>query len=208
MSFSRAWLYAIGGLIVVTAALASFGEINGPQHSAPQAKEPAAIRPGDFTDDVSAMRANSGEAKNFPAFAPDGVIVVRASSSRERAVARTAERATPETRADSLRQRVQASEPRLRPPSATVARVESEALRERDLDEPLETSSAESDVGESQPYIRPLENEAPEAGEYERASVSEANDRRSWYGSPAYRREVEERRRAEREARRRNNRSW
>jgi hypothetical protein len=210
----------IGGIMAVTAALAVGSVIaitRSPDES--EVEEPATVLE-DFTEDVRAQ-----QTKNFPAFAPEGVIVVQALGREERGfvaeeaitqegartyerieVRRTAER---ERRGDGLRQRVRASGPRSTPSPVSVTRIDSDAPRARELDEPPDLGSTENNAEEPRYDMGPTGNEAPEAREYEEARQGEAygeeGDNRSWYGSPAYRREVEERRRAQREAQRRQN---
>jgi hypothetical protein len=210
----RSWLYGIGGFIVVTAAFAiGFVVANSGRPDTAEVEVPAAVVADESADDVIVVRAGA-ERPRFPAFAPEGVIVVPAPATEERAFAAaetvphersTVERATSERRAAERRARSNIRSPA--PSPVAVAGPDSSAPRARELEQAdLETSAEESHQD-----IRPTRNEAPPVREYEEAEYAdneaseEESDNRSWYGSEEYRREVAERRRAEREARRRRN---
>jgi hypothetical protein len=144
-------------------------------------------------DDVLVARPVAEPPKHFPAFAPEGVIVVSAPSRDERVFAEArAHIEQPSRPVESAQRRARPSEPR---PPAAVARAEP---RERELAELSEDARPETNADE-----RPTRNEAPPVREEAAGGDAEESDNRSWYGSEEYRREVEERRRAEREARRR-----
>ena len=189
----RSWLYGIGGLIVVIAtfAIGYFIASRDPPRAA-VTQESAAMATDAPADDVLVARAAAEPAQNFPAFAPEGVIVVSAPSRDERAFAEARERfEQPSRPVESAQRRARSNEPR---PPVAVARPEP---REREL---AELSEPETNADE-----RPSRDEAPavrDDGE-DANRDEETSDSRSWYGSEEYRREVEERRRAEREGRRR-----
>jgi hypothetical protein len=190
----RSWLYGLGGFVVVTAAFA-IGLVvanSGPAGTA-EVEGAAAIVADESADDVIVVRP-SAESAHFPAFAPEGVIVVSAPSRDERAFAEDRERI------ETARRRAQSNETR---PPVAVARAEPRA---RELDARTEEAHPETRADE-----RLARNEAPPVRENEETEYADAeatqeeSDNRSWYGSAEYRREVQERRRAEREARRRRN---
>jgi hypothetical protein len=185
----RSWLLGIAGFIVVIAAFAIGYVIAGrdPPQTA-EVDEPAAIVADNPVDDVLVARAVAEPPKHFPAFAPEGVIVVSAPS-QERAFAEIEQ---PSRRVESAQRRVRSSEPR---PPVTVAQTDPRA---QELAEPSEEARPETSADE-----RPARNEAPPVREDAEAGHAAEGNNRSWYGSEEYWREVRERRRAEREAQRR-----
>ena len=201
--FPRSWLYGIGGFIVVAAAFAIGVVIAGSGRIRTAEVEVPAVIADDTVDDVIVVRAPA-ENPRFPAFAPEGVIVVQAPTPQERVFAAaetvqerpTTERARSPRRAENAESSARLEVLRPMPPSATDARRANARLEEAGP----ETSADESARNEAPPVRDPeyAENEASEA----------EPDNRSWYGSAEYRREVAERRRAEREARRRRNEGW
>ncbi len=119
-------------------------------------------------------------APDFPAFAPEGVIIVPAPETRERIeVRRVAERTRPRARAAETASTAMApveapAEPVVpRAPEPSAVSVEDTAVARRD--EVASTSNV--DAGRRQP-------------------ARENYDNRSWYRSPNYWRELERRRRA------------
>jgi hypothetical protein len=209
----RSWLYGLGGFIVVIAAFAiGFVASSGGRDTA-EVDVPAPIVADESADDVIVVRPAAARAR-FPAFAPEGVIIVQAPNPEERTFAAadtvsheraTVERATSGRRGESAERRARAS---VRRP---VARDVSSTPPARELAELSEGASPEADVDEPRQDMRPTRNEAPAVREAEYPGdepSEEASDNRSWYGSAEYRREVAERRRAEREARRRRDAGW
>jgi hypothetical protein len=202
--FPRSWLYAIGGFIVVIATFA-IGYFLASRHplSADRIEEQAVTAADSSPDDVLVARAIPERPQHLPAFAPEGVIVVAAPSRDEPTIAEVRERIEqPSDRVERARSRARANERR---PAAAVARAESSAPGAREVDAlPEPQSQARADE-------QPTQSETPSARESEEAEYADADaaqaesDNRSWYGSAEYRREVAERQRAEREARRRRN---
>ncbi len=195
--FLRSWLYGIGGFVVVTGAFAiGFVIANNNTSHSPRNEVASASVAASSADDVIALPPET-DPSQFPEFAPEGVIVVRAQAPGELA---SSERATAERRADNARRSARASNiRRSRPPSA-VARVDAEPSSARASEE-LQEAQRSNPVAETSPDSDALaSSEASSAPQNEAAQYA---DERSWYGSAEYWREVEERRRAEREARRR-----
>ena len=194
----RSWLYGISGLIVVVAAFGiGFVIANGRRPDVAHVERPAAIVADEPADDVVVVQA-AAEMPRFPAFAPDGVIVVR-PDVQERAFA--AAETVPEAPVERVNSR--------RPASSAERRARLDTRRP--ARPPVTVASAEAarpDTNAEEPRVDapPTRNEAPPAREYAEATQAndevseEESDNRSWYGSEEYRREVAERRR---EARRR-----
>jgi hypothetical protein len=175
--FPRSWLYGIGGFVFVAAAFAIGVVIaNSGLTDTAEVKGRAEIVADRPTDEVLVVRAAPERARVFPAFAPEGVIVVPAPGAGERVFAANATTSAAPRRARLYERR----------PPVAVAEVGEEAAPEPRMEEPPQ----------------PAQNEAPPAREYEEASndaPDEAEpDNRSWYGSEEYQREVAERRRARR----------
>ena len=181
----RSWLFGIAGFIVVIATFAIGYFIASRDRPAAAASPEPTIAADVSADDVLVARAVAEPPKHFPAFAPEGVIVVQARSQ---------ERAFAEARIEQPSRRVENAR---RPPVA-VARAEARA---QELAELSEEARPETRADE-----RPARNEAPPVREQEAEyadAEAEGSANRSWYGSEEYWREVRERRRAEREAQRR-----
>ncbi len=192
--FLRSWLYGIGGFIVIAAAFAVGLVIaRGGRPDPAEVKGPAIVSDRS-ADDVVVVRA-AAETTRFPSFAPEGVIVVRPPARQEHSFAAadgvherlSLERASSRRPARSAERRARSNVSQ--PPPATVERTEPSVEAPRQ-----DTPSARNEA----PAVREAEHSGDE--DYE-----DAFDNRSWYGSAEYWREVQERRRAEREARRRRN---
>lgn len=192
--FPRSWLYGLGGFFCVAAALA-IGIVIARPGEVEQRTPIVADRPA---DEVLVVRAAPERATVFPAFAPEGVIVVDAPSATQHASA-APETMTSERRVESARRRARLYE---RPPVA-AARADASLSRTPETEASPDEAN-QNVVDEPSQDIEPAQNEAPPARVYEEASNNEASeaapDNRSWYGSEDYQREVQERRRARRRA--------
>lgn len=195
--FLRSWLYGLGGFVVVTVAFAvGFVIANNNASESARNEVPSASVAASSAEDVIAAPSAADPAR-FPEFAPEGVIVVRAQTPDEHA---TVERATAERRADNARRSARPSNIRRGPPPDAVARADAGLSRVREMEELQEAQRPERSADASRESNALTRSEASPASENEAAQYA---DERSWYGSAAYWREVEERRRAERDARRR-----
>lgn len=194
--FLRSWLYGLGGLVVVVAAFA-FGFVSAGRGRAERAKaEPPATVASTISADRPAVVVRPAvEPRRFPAFAPEGVIVVTPAAER-----RPAAFANVESQQHARARERPLARARVRPP-VVAARADTTP---RDGDEvregaPVQPSAEEprGEVAAARDETAVVEQQAPAP------AYAEERDDRSWYGSPEYRRELEERRRAERDARRR-----
>lgn len=199
MSLFRSLACGVGGLIAVTVAMGALENTIASRPNAPKIEAPATSF-HDFTAEVDVARDDDEQATNDPAFASEGVTIAHASVPEEREFAGeetiVQERALRHERID-VRQAAERQRP--------AQRLRQQASEPRVVSSEVETASAE-DAEASRYRVQRMRNEAAEAREYEEAAEAayeEENDTRSWFGSSAYRREVEQRRRTEREAQRR-----
>ena len=197
--FLRPLLYGIGGLVFVGAAFAIVLVVaqSGSPESA-RVEERTLTLADRRADDVLVVRPASERASAFPAFAPEGVIVIPAPTGVDRMVAEAAI-ASSERRVETARRPWRLSEPHS--PAALAP------------DEPEAEEPPAPEIVDQRPQdIQATHDEAPPIREDAEASTNgaleEEPDNRSWYGSEEYWREVAERRRAEREARRRRHGGW
>lgn len=194
----RSWFYGVGGVLAVIAAMAvGFGLARPTSSDEAEVEAPAAMAERSTGDVVAST--------DFPAFAPQGVIVVDAPSPPpEREVAAVDPTAArPSTRAEELS---------VRRARAALNRA---PTTERETQTQVQVARADTTAPSAVSDAGPVEAAPPEDVSREEAEpmddgATEQNsaDNRSWYGSAEYRREVAEQQRAEREARRRRNEGW
>jgi hypothetical protein len=181
-------MYGLGGVALAaplaSALLIAFNDPNGVAGVRAQAR----VVERTSADGDAATQAHVERVRDFPAFAPEGVIVVPAPERTE--VHRIADEAAAPRRAESARSRRVAVETA----SARTARgaAPTQSVASRVVDEQPRTLGSEDYADARGGEARPTLNESEAA---RREAAREDYDNRSWYRSPNYWRELERRRR-------------
>lgn len=196
MSRRRAGMFGVLGSIIVVTILATTKIVSPGAPRDLSAMTQAGASQAQFTEQAATAPNDSERPNNYPAFAPDGVIIVRAPDTRaaivhegaERVeVYRTAERGHRVVRGPRLRANEAPSEPSSGSAGdAGERRVSGLTQRRATADAPPSDLAPREAIAEADEF-----DDGPGSIEIQE------NDTRSWYRSPAYWREVEQRRRAQ-----------